>query len=103
MSARPGMQLIGESTSSDGRGGVQVRILPFRPGGSQPRASQSYNRKEVVTLTTEQQALNAANKRPSARTAAEQRDVDNCSNLQSVRNADFEAKRQERIHGPARR
>ena len=41
----------------------------------------------------------AANKSPSARTPAEQALVDRGSNMQEVRNADFEAKRHERIHG----
>ena len=53
-------------------------------------------------MATTQDYLNAANKIPSARTAAEQALVDRGSNIQAVRNADDEARRQERIHGPKR-
>jgi hypothetical protein len=54
-------------------------------------------------MATEQQRRNAANKMPSARSAEEQRLVDTGRGSQAVRNADHEAQRQERIHGPARR
>lgn len=51
-------------------------------------------------MATTQEYLNAAKKMPSARTAEEQRLVDKGSNIQAVRNADHEAQRQEKIHGP---
>lgn len=47
-------------------------------------------------MATEQQYLNAAKKPPSARTPAEQALVERGKNLQSVRNADFKAKREDR-------
>lgn len=46
--------------------------------------------------------LNAAKKLPSARSAAEQALVDRGSNMQEVRNADFQAHREERVNGPVR-
>lgn len=45
----------------------------------------------------------AARKPPSARTPAEQALVARGSNIQSVRNLDEEARRQERIYGSGRR
>lgn len=50
-------------------------------------------------MATLQEMLNAANKTPSQRTAYEQSLVDRGSADQRVRNADHEAKRNERIFG----
>lgn len=50
-------------------------------------------------MATKDQYLNAAKKIPSARTTAEQALVDQGSNMQDVRNADFAARRHEKIHG----
>lgn len=47
-------------------------------------------------MATEKQYLDAAKKPPSARTPAEQALVERGKNLQSVRNADFKAKREDR-------
>jgi hypothetical protein len=58
--------------------------------------------KEVIGLATTEEYLNAAKKRPSARTTAEQRLVDDGSNMQAVRNADFAAKQEEQVYGPVR-
>jgi hypothetical protein len=57
----------------------------------------------VIALATRQEYLNAANKPPSARSASEERLVQQGQNMQEVRNADFKAREQERIHGPSRR
>lgn len=43
--------------------------------------------------------VNAAKKTESSRTPLEQKKVSDASNIQAVRNADFEAKRIARIHG----
>jgi len=53
----------------------------------------------VVSLTTKQEAVNAAKKTPSARTAREQQIVDQNQGTLEVRNTDFEAKKHERIYG----
>jgi len=50
-------------------------------------------------MTTIQQARDAANKRPAMRTADEQRIVDSNMGDLSVRNANHEAERQQKIHG----
>lgn len=50
-------------------------------------------------MANKDEYLNAAKKRPSQRSSAEQRLVDSGRNMQDVRNADHEAHRQERIHG----
>ena len=52
-----------------------------------------------MKLATREQYINAAKKTPSNRTVEEQALVDQGSNMQEVRNADFEAKRHERIYG----
>lgn len=53
----------------------------------------------MTCVPNKDEYVNAAKKMPSARTAAEQRLVDQGSNMQEVRNADHEAKRQERVYG----
>lgn len=50
-------------------------------------------------MANKEDYVNAAKKLPSNRTVEEQRLVDKGSNMQEVRNADHEAKRQEKIHG----
>lgn len=52
--------------------------------------------REVTHVATEKQYLDAAKKPPSARTPAEQALVERGRNMQSVRNADFKAKREDR-------
>lgn len=54
-------------------------------------------------MTTQQERVNAAKKGPSARDAADQRLVDEGWGSQEVRNADHEARRQERAFGSAPR
>jgi hypothetical protein len=56
----------------------------------------------VIQLANIDQYLDAANTRPSARTAEQRRLVEDGKNIQAVRNADEEAKRLERIYGTAR-
>ena len=46
------------------------------------------------------EAENAAKKTPSARTVPEQGKVDRNSGRQSVRNADYAARQEERVWGP---
>jgi len=55
----------------------------------------------VKVLATEQQYRDAANKLPKNRTAAEQALVDKGirANMQSVKNADHEARRQQSARG----
>jgi hypothetical protein len=50
-------------------------------------------------MTTKQEALDAANKKPANRSAHEQGIVDNNLDDQAVRNTDHEARRQQRIYG----
>lgn len=50
-------------------------------------------------MSGRQEKLDAANKKPANRTAYEQGLVDDGADDQGVKNADFEAKRQQRIHG----
>lgn len=54
-------------------------------------------------MPTRDEHINAAKKKPSERTAHEQHLVDSGSNIQAVRNADFEARRQERAFGKGRK
>lgn len=61
-----------------------------------------FSQKQVIPLATLQEAVNAAQKRPSARTTHEQALVDDHSRIQAVANADFAAKEEERVYGPAR-
>lgn len=55
----------------------------------------------MIRLATLQQALDAAKILPAHRTAEQQRLVDEHKNIQAVANEDFEARRQQGIHGPA--
>lgn len=82
---------------------MQVQALPSRLGSHTPVRAGFITRKEVARVATKDEYLNAAKKSPSARTAAEQHLVDKGKNMQDVRNADFEAHRHERTHGPTRR
>lgn len=55
--------------------------------------------KGVIHVATKDEFLNAARVKPSNRTPAERALVERGKSMQDVRNADFEAQRQERIYG----
>jgi hypothetical protein len=64
-----------------------------------PNAVSLLSLKVVTEMAGKQEYLDAANKKPANRSAYEQGLVDKGSNMQDVKNADFEAKRQQQIYG----
>lgn len=74
-------------------------MLLSNPSNLYERRGTFYHLERVSGLTTKDEYLNAAKKKPSNRTIHEQGLVDKGSNMQEVKNADYEAKRQEKIYG----
>jgi hypothetical protein len=78
-------------------GPALIPLQNIRFGGlSRKRYTPRKNGMKMVNL---QDAKNAANKRPSQRSAAEQRIVDNNMGNQAVRNADHAAKQEQKTYG----